>query len=77
MFADLDIVFFDGYLLGNTCVEWVKLGVHHRAIWGQSVYASPRQRKIELNAERIFLLANSAITPGKGMWSTMLHEMCQ
>ncbi len=79
MFADLDVVFFDGCLLGNVCVKWVpsKYSGGH-SCWGVTTpeRANNRQCTIELSAEMIFLRP-TCTTPGKQIWATILHEMCQ
>ena len=82
-FADLDLVFFNGKLRGNVCVQWasdeyfqswkVPIGT-----WGFTVRPQPGevgQCRIKLNAKTI-LLDPSTDTPFKTMFGTMLHEMC-
>lgn len=60
VFADLDLVFFDGRLRGNVV----------RPQLGES-----GQCRVKLNAKTI-LLNLSTDTPFKTMFGTMLHEMC-
>lgn len=82
-FADLDLVFFDGRLRGNVCVEWVSdeyLQKWHvpPGAWGFTVKPEPGesgQCRVKLNAKTI-LLDPSTEVPFKTMFGTMLHEMC-
>ncbi len=78
MFADLDVVFFGGWLLGNTTVEWgddpIKLPPN---VWGFTEWANRTgQCRIVLNAKGI-LVKPKISTPAKQAWATLLHEMCQ
>lgn len=79
MFLDIDLVFFKGWLRGNVTIQWSMETSHNgQELWG---FTSPSGRRgqcgIFLNAFTIFLAATAAFTSGKGMWATMLHEMCQ
>lgn len=83
VFADLDLVFFDGRLRGNVCVEWVSDKYFQKwrvppGAWGFTVrpqLGESGQCRVKLNAKTI-LLNLSTDTPFKTMFGTMLHEMC-
>jgi len=71
-------VFFGGWLLGNTTVEWgddpIKLTP---SVWGFTELANRTgQCRIVLNAKGI-LVKPKISTPAKQAWATLLHEMCQ
>ena len=82
-FADLDLVFFNGKLRGNVCVQWASDEYFQRwkvpaGTWGFTVRPQPGevgQCRIKLNA-RTILVDPSTDTPFKTMFGTMLHEMC-
>ena len=82
-FADLDLVFFDGRLRGNVCVQWASDEYFQKwhvpaGAWGFTVRPQPGesgQCRMKLNAKTI-LLDPSTDTPFKTMFGTMLHEMC-
>lgn len=67
MFADLDLVFFGGYLLGNVEIKWVNdrkvedhVGEDHPqpgyTEWFSEHHERPGQAKIRLNATRILMI---------------------
>lgn len=72
MFADLDLVFFNGRLLGNVYVRWDNT---EREISGETVYVGSNRASIRLNSYRIFRMRR-VYTSFKLMVATMLHEMC-
>ena len=82
-FADLDLVFFNGKLRGNVCVQWMSDEYFRKwqvpsGAWGFTVTPQPGecgQCRVKLNAKTI-LLDPSTDTPFKTMFGTMLHEMC-
>ena len=82
-FTDLDLVFFNGKLRGNVCVQWASDEYFQRwkvpaGTWGFTVRPQPGgvgQCQIKLNAKTI-LVDPSTDTPFKTMFGTMLHEMC-
>lgn len=76
IFANLDLVFFGGHLLGNTTVEWRgdEAGFQELEVWGCTTWWSHQkgQACISLNARE--LLLNPAVsTPAMQAWSTLLH----
>jgi len=81
MFSDLDTVFFDGYLTGNASVRWAPSEnftypeSSPMPPWGQYFPAGRGLCRILLNADTIpsKYLDFYTFTPGKQMWSTMLH----
>lgn len=76
MSADLDMVFFDGSLLGNVSVKWVPRV--DKGSLGMTEYSPAGGCHIELSAEQLIMLCGRMVTtPGKAMFSTLLHEMCQ
>lgn len=79
MVHDIALVFFGGYLRGNLTVRWSKDPANtFIRIWGYTKPTGrPGQCGIILNAHMILVAPPEQMTPGKGMWSTMLHEMCQ
>ena len=82
-FSDLDLVFFDGRLRGNVCVQWASNEYFQQwqvplGAWGFTIKPQPGevgQCRVKLNAKTI-LLDPSTDTPFKTMFGTMLHEMC-
>ena len=82
-FADLDLVFFNGRLRGNVCVQWASDEYFQQwhvppGAWGFTVRPQPGelgQCRVKLNAKTI-LLDPSTDTSFKTMVGTMLHEMC-
>ena len=82
-FADLDLVFFNGKLRDNVCVQWASDEYFQQwevpaGTWGFTVRPQPGeagQCRIKLNAKTI-LVDQSTDTPFKTMFGTMLHEMC-
>lgn len=81
-FADLDLVFFGGYLKGNTCVIWKS----DKSLWPREVLGLSRRGFtdfLERNNVRIFLNADYILHPTEPgsplqmMIQTLLHEMCQ
>lgn len=77
MFADLDIVFFEGCLLGDVRVGWERSLIVEGA-YGIVSHQIAGQCRISLDAEKIYLHNHlEPLTCGKVAWMTMLHEMCQ
>ena len=82
-FADLDLVFFNGRLRGNVCVQWASDEFFQKwqvppGTWGFTVRPKRdemRQCRLYLNAKTI-LLDPSTDTSFKTMFGTLLHEMC-
>lgn len=82
-FSDLDLVFFDGRLQGNVCVQWASDEYFQQwnippGTWGFTAKPQPGelgQCRVKLNAKTI-LLDPSTDTSFKTMFGTMLHEMC-
>ena len=82
-FADLDLVFFDGRLRGNVCVQWASDEYFQKwrvppGTWGFTVRPQPGEKgqcRVYLNAKTI-LLDPSTDIPFKTMFGTLLHEMC-
>ena len=75
MFSDLDIVFFGGWLLGNTTVEWSD-NCGGPLTWAATALPMTGKAHIMLNAKSI-LIRPIRSTPAKQSWATLLHEMCQ
>lgn len=82
-FVDLDLVFFDGRLRGNVCVQWASDEYFQKwqvapGAWGFTVRpqrGEMGQCRVYLNAKTI-LLDPSTDSPFKTMFGTLLHEMC-
>ena len=82
-FADLDLVFFNGRLRGNVCVQWASDEYFQKwqvppGTWGLTVRpqrGEMGQCRLYLNAKTI-LLDPSTDVPFKTMFGTLLHEMC-
>ena len=72
MFADLDLVFFNGRLLGNVYVRWDNV---RRENFGETAYCDFNRALIRLHSKGIFRVRR-VYTSFKLMFSTMLHEMC-
>lgn len=72
MFADLDLVFFNGKLLGNVCIFWQILSP---IVVGDTLRLPGNQARIRLNPQQMFLSPHVE-SPFKAMFSAMLHEMC-
>lgn len=70
MFADLDLVFFNGRLLGNVIIKWHVIGPR---IFGDTGPKRVNQAGIRLNPDEIFIRSDNAF---QRMFGTMLHEMC-
>ena len=82
-FADVDLVFFNGRLRGNVCVQWASDEYFQKwqvppGTWGFTVVpqrGEMGQCRMYLNAKTI-LLDPSTDTSFKTMFGTLLHEMC-
>lgn len=75
MFGDTDLVFFGGWLRGNTEVTW---GDEHDLclndeLLGVTLWLEPGKCRITLNSPLIFGPLRKRTF--RLMWSTMLHEM--
>ena len=73
MFADLDLVFFKGALLGNITLRWREMG---RNVFGVTSSRHGNQADIALNPLTILLTGGFYQSPFRQMFSTLLHEMC-
>ena len=72
MFADLDLIFFHGKLLGNVLVRWRVL---EPGVLGSTKPFEGNQAGIQLNPKMVFDFQRSE-SPFQMMFGTMLHEMC-
>lgn len=84
VFADIDIVFFDRFLLGNVELRWAsgsEFAIASEDIaesWGHTQYNSQNraQSVISLNADKILSATNYGQDSSfRHMWETTLHEM--
>lgn len=74
MFADLDLVFFNGRLLGNVLVRWHDLD---RNVLGVTTTGVGRRNQTSIKLSPYANLYQKATdSPFRSMFSTMLHEMC-
>ena len=73
MFADLDLVFFNGKLLGNVKVSWVNT---EEEIIAQTCPRPRNQCVIELNPHYVGVIVPGQPKPFQKMFGTLLHEMC-
>lgn len=84
MFADIDLVFYGGYLLGNVGIKWVDDEKARRKVgyeagcreYSRCTRGRRGQAKIRLNSNRLLMgTADGTDLSFNKMWETTLHEM--